>query len=118
MARFRAGFTLHVKRPGTPGRFGAKTAGSEHDVDDFAAAPAGSVEVINGQTTVTEQDTLYGPYDADVKSQDVVVVPAGQPIASGDYQVDGTVQRWRNPFTGREFGCVIRVVRADAADNA
>ena len=118
MARFPSGFSLHVKRPGTPGRFGAKTAGSEHDVPDCAAAPAGSVETVAGQNTVLEQDTVYGPYDADVQSQDTVVIPAGQAVPAGEYEVDGTVQRWKSPFTGREFGSVIRLTRPDAASDS
>lgn len=114
MATFPAGFTLHVKRSGAADPFGARTPGTEFDIPGFAAAPAGSTEVVSGQNTVLEQDTLYGPYDADLLSQDTVTVPDGQPIPAGKYQVDGTVQRWRNPFTGETFGCVVRLTRPDA----
>jgi hypothetical protein len=40
------------------------------------------------------------------------VVPAGQAIDSGTYQADGKVQRWSSPFTGEQFGTVIRLTRA------
>lgn len=105
------GFTLAVKRSGGTDRFGSPLPGSIHDSPGWAAAPAGSVEVVNGQQTVTTQDTLYGPYDADVKAADSVTVPAGQPIEAGDYKVAGQPQRWKNPWTGRKGGCVLRLTR-------
>lgn len=108
---FAHGFTLRVKRGGGSDRFGNSLPGTEHDVEGCAAAPAGSVEVVNGQQTVTTQDTVYGPYDADVKAADAVTIPAGQPIEAGDYKVDGQPQRWKNPYSGREFGCVVRLTR-------
>lgn len=107
--RFEHGFTLGVKRSGGTDPFGARIPGSNHTVDDCAAAPAGSVEIVNGQSTVIDQDTIYGPYDADVMARDLVTVPAGQPIPAGEYQVDGTPARWKNPFTDDELGCVIRL---------
>lgn len=105
------GFTLIVKRDGGRDRFGTPLPGTSHNSPGWAAAPAGSVEVVNGQQTVTTQDTLYGPYDADVKAADTVTVPAGQPIEPGDYQVDGAPQRWKNPYTNRKHGCVVRLTR-------
>ena len=115
MARFPFGFTLHVKRSGGTDPFGARIPGSEHDVPDCAAAPAGSVEIVNGQATVIDHDTVYGPFDADVLANDTVTIPAGQPIAPGTYQVDGNPARWRHPKTGWEAGSVIRLVKPDSS---
>lgn len=111
MTGFLFGFTLHVTRRGDRARLGAPTKSGEHDVENCAAAPAGSTEFINGQSIVTEHDTIYCPFDADVLAKDLVTVPAGQPIDSGDYEVDGQPQRYRNPFTGWEAGTALRVVR-------
>lgn len=114
MARFPYGFTLAVHRPPVPAedRYGNPLPGTDHDVTDCAAAPAGSVEMVNGQATVIDRDTVYGPYDADVKPHDTVTIPAGQPIEPGDYQVDGTPARYKHPMNAWEAGCVIRLTRA------
>ena len=115
--RFPHGFTLHVKRPSTTDRFGVTIPGTEHDIADCAGAPAGSTETMNGQITVLTQHTVYGPYDADVHSQDVAVIPAGQPIPAGEYRVDGQPQRWKHPRTGWEAGCVIRLENLEGGSN-
>lgn len=107
--QFPFGFTLTVKRDGGRDPFGNPKPGTSHDITGCAAAPAGSVEYSNGQATVITQDTIYGPYDADVKAQDTVTVPDGQPLAAGKYQVTGEPERWKNPFTGLEAGCVIHL---------
>lgn len=111
MADFTYGVTLTVRRP-TGARFGVTTYGPDHTIERCALAPSGSTEVVNGQATVVDKDTVYAPYDADVAARDEIVVPAGQPIDAGTYQVDGSPGRYRNPFTGEEAGCVIRLTRA------
>lgn len=110
---FPFGFTATVTRGTGRDRLGNPITGATHTVEDVAAAPAGSTEIVNGEATVTTQDTLYAPYDADVTSQDTLTVPSGQPIPPGKYQVDGEPQRWRNPFTGSDAGCVIRLARVE-----
>lgn len=115
MTYFPGGFTLHVERPAGYDPFGARIPGAEFDIEGFAAAPAGSVETNAGKETIIDSDTLYGPYGADVRAGDQVTIPDGQPIAAGDYQVDGTPAQWKNPFTGREFGCVVRLTKPDVA---
>lgn len=111
---FDFGITLTVKSPGVGGTdaFGNPIPGSTHTIDDCALAPAGSTEIVNGQATVIDQDTIYGPYDAVVTSQDLIVIPDGQPIPAGDYQVDGRPARYLNPFDNDQAGTVIRLARA------
>jgi hypothetical protein len=106
------GFTLTVNRYGTPDKYGNRPPPSTHTVAGCAAAPAGSVERTGDQVLTLEQDTIYAPFDADVVPTDELVVPDGQPIDSGTYQVDGKAQRWSSPFTGEKFGAVIRLTRA------
>jgi len=109
------GFTLTVRRPGARGKFGARSTGTTHPVPGCIAAPAGSSELNAGETTVLDRDTIYGPYEADVQSQDIVTIPAGQPIPAGDYEVDGTPARWADISTGAGVGCVIKLVNPNAA---
>ena len=109
---FGSGFTLTVNRYGTPDKFGNRPPPTTHTVDGCAAAPAGSVERTGDQVVTLEQDTIYAPFDADVVPTDELVVPTGQAIDSGTYQVDGRPQRWSSPFTGQQFGTVIRLTRA------
>lgn len=110
---FAHGFTATVRRYGGTDRFGNAIDGTAHTIKGCAAAPAGSTEIVNGQATVTTEDTIYAPYAADVTAQDEVEVPDGQPIPAGRYQISGKPQRWKNPFTGLEAGTTIRLTRAD-----
>jgi hypothetical protein len=109
---FGAGFTLTVNRYGKADKFGHRPEPTPHSIDGCAAAPAGSTERAGDQILTLEQDQIYAPYDADVIPTDELVVPEGQSIDAGVYQVDGKPQRWRSPFTGEEFGTVIRLARA------
>lgn len=108
---FTYGFTLTVNRYGEPDKYGNRPPPTTHTVDGCAAAPAGSTERTGDQVLTLEQDTIFAPFDADVEPTDELVVPTGQPIDSGTYQVDGKVQRWSSPFTGQQFGTVIRLTR-------
>lgn len=109
---FPAGFTLTVNRYSEPDRYGHRPAPTPHTVAGCAVAPTGSQEQV-GETAVTlEQDTIYAPYDADVVAADEVVIPDGQPVDAGTYQVDGKPTRYLNPFTGEQVGTVIRLTRA------
>lgn len=112
MVTFPYGVTLTVNRSGGRDRYGNPLPGTSHTIDDCALAPTGSTEMVNGQATVIDQDTVYADYGADVEPRDEIVVPAGQPISPGVYQVDGSPARYRNPFTGDAAGCVIRLTRA------
>ena len=109
---FAAGFTLTVNRYGTPDKYGNRPPPTTHTVAGCAAAPVGSVERTGDQVVTLEQDTIYAPFEADVVPTDELVVPAGQAIDSGTYQVDGKVQRLASPYTGQQFGTVIRLTRA------
>lgn len=109
---FPSGFTVLVNRYGDADKFGHHPAPTPHQIDGCAAAPAGSTERTGDQVLTIEQDTIYAPYDADILPTDELVVPDGQPIDAGRYQVDGKPQRYRSPFTGSEFGTVVRLTRA------
>lgn len=108
---FPHGFTLVVTRYGQPDRFGNRPPPTEHVVEGCAAAPAGSQESTGATVSTLENDTIYTPFDADVRPTDELTVPEGQPIEAGVYQVEGKPQRWRNPFSGDAFGTVINLTR-------
>lgn len=106
------GFDVEVSRSFGKDRFGNPLPGDTFTVAGCAVAPAGSSELVNGQATVLEQDTLYAPFEADIQPQDEVVIPEGQVVPPGTYQVDGRPQPWRSPFTGAGAGTVVRLTRA------
>lgn len=110
---FPYGCTITVERPPNPSsdRYGNRIKGATHTVEGCTTAPAGSVEIVNGQQTVIDHDTVYGPYMADVEPNDLVTIPAGQPIPQGVYEVQGQPANYRNPWTGWQPGCVIRLER-------
>lgn len=116
--RFPHGLAIQVKSP-TRTRFGVPVppAGQPLTIEDCAVAPAGSAETWNGQITVLTQPAVYAPYDAQVGSQDVVVIPAGHAVPAGEYDVDGQPTRWKNPLTGREHGTVIRLKNLEDGDD-
>ena len=81
-----------------------------HDIPGCAFDPGGTREVSNLGVTVTTVPTLYGPYDADIASDDEVVIPE-----HGTYQVAGDITRWQNPFTGDKPGSVVELTRTKGA---
>lgn len=71
-----------------------------------AFAPAGSTELIQGETVVLDHDTIYltdgaptpGPLDK-IRARGLV------------YDVDGTPGQFHNPYTGEEPGAVLRLLK-------
>jgi hypothetical protein len=110
---FPFGVNVTVERSTGTDRFGNPLPADTHTLEGCALAAEGSTELVNGQATVVDQDTLYCDYDADLKPQDVVVVPDGAPIPPGRYQVDGRPQRLQNPYTGWQAGSVARLNRGE-----
>lgn len=108
------GATLTVNRYGPRDKYGHLPAATGHAIGPCALAPAGSVENTSGVAVVLEQDTIYAPFESDVQASDEIVIPAGEAIQAGIYQVDGNPQRWKSPFTGRTPGMVIRLTRTTA----
>lgn len=71
-----------------------------------AFAPAGSTEVVQGQDTITTQDSVY--------ITDLTGLPAVEAIdqltvRGVTYDVDGTPALWVNPWSGETDGLVIRL---------
>lgn len=110
---FPYGVTVTVERSTGSDRFGNPLPADTHTLEGCALAPAGSIEFVNGQATVVDQDTLYCDFDADLRPQDVVIVPDGAPVPPGRYQVDGRPQRWQNPYTDLKAGTVARLNRGE-----
>lgn len=70
-------------------------------------APQGSTELIQGQNTVLEHDTIYLADGAPVPK------PTDQVTVRGVlYDVDGEPQVFHNPFTGYEPGAVVKLLKA------
>lgn len=108
---FPAGFTLVVNRYGDNDRYGRRPTPTTHFVDGCASAPGGSEERTGDSLATLERDTIYAPSGADILDTDELVVPDGQPLIAGTYQVNGKPTRWSSPFTGHAFGMVVQVTR-------
>lgn len=71
-------------------------------IGGFAFNPGGSSEVAaDGRSIITTKPTAYGPFGADVKVGDRLVV-RGVP-----YDVDGNPAEWVSPFTGWAPGIAV-----------
>lgn len=101
------GITVTVKRYTRNDVTGDPVLVGTHSEGPFAFDPGGTRETNELGVTVTTQPKLFGPYDADVTSADEILIP-GDPKA---WEVAGDVARWKSPFTGREFGCVVELTR-------
>lgn len=70
-----------------------------------ALAPAGTTELIQGQTTVIEHDTVYLSDGSPIpKASDTMTV------RGVERQIDGAPDLYHNPFTGDEPGAVVRLL--------
>lgn len=80
---------------------------AEHTIADCAFDPGGTRESTDLGTQITTTPTLYAPYDADLRSDDQILIPDDdQP-----WEVAGDVARWANPYTGNRPGCVVELTR-------
>ena len=68
-------------------------------------APGGSSEQIQGQDVIVSQPTVYLPAGTDVAAVDAIDI-------NGDrFEVDGSPNDWRNPFTGWRPAVEVRLRR-------
>jgi hypothetical protein len=104
--------TLTVHRS-TRDDFGDKGPETTHTIDGWALAPRLSSEPVEpGRAQVVVGLDAYGPYGADVRAADEVVPGPGAGRWEGvRFMVDGDPGDWRNPFTTREAGTVISLVK-------
>ena len=75
-------------------------------VAEFGAfEPAGSVEVLNGRSAVTQSPRLYLRTGSAVTARSQITV-------RGDvFEVDGEPARWTDPFSGGDIGYVVALKR-------
>jgi len=100
--------TIIVRRGGTDPRTGDPLPDPvDHEVANCAFDPGTTDEVTGLGVTVRTSPRVFGPYDADVLSNDQVLIP-GDPEP---WDVDGDVKRYLNPFTGDKPGCEIPLTR-------
>lgn len=104
VAPFPFGYTVEVER-GTRSEHGDITYTVHHTINGCADAPRYSDENNQSRTSVIIGKMLYGPYGADLQSDDRVVLPdmpglPALPRKQRTFRVDGDVGQWRNPLTG------------------
>jgi hypothetical protein len=114
IAPFPFGLTIQIER-GTRSEHGDVNYTDSHTIDGCAWAPRESTEVNDNRTTVIVGLTLYGPYGADIRHDDRVVLPdvpeRGLTRKQRTWRVDGEVGDWRSPFTGWEPGFEVALER-------
>lgn len=102
------GITVTVLRRPKDARTGDPTGPAvPHDIPNCAFDPGGTTEINDLGERVTTRPTLYGPYDADIESDDQVIVPGDD----RPWEVAGDIARWANPYTGDRPGSVIELAR-------
>jgi len=105
--------SITVLRGGRDPRTGDPLPTTEHTVLECAFDPGSTEEVVGLGVVVRTSPRVFGPYDADVLSNDQILVP-GEVDANDDllvWEVDGDVKRYRNPFTDDHEGCEIPLTR-------
>lgn len=108
MARFPAGVTVIVHRPGGVDQFGDPDPGTpptSHVLTGCATAPRTASETDNRGSTVFIGLSLYADHDADIGPADKVEVEGLL------YEVVGEPGRWKNPFTSRKAGLEVALTR-------
>lgn len=111
--RFPHGITVtRLRAPLVPDGYGGTerdwNAPDSLEVGPCAVAPLVEDEAHQrGRVGVTEAWTLYAPYDADIEAHDRIV------HEGRTFDVDGDPGRWRSPFSGREHGMAVRLVRQE-----
>lgn len=110
-APFPYGIEVEVER-GSTSNFGDKSYAPAGTIAGCAFDPGKSIEENEGRTTVIDRPRLLGPFGADLRPDDRVIVPGPEPIAQRRYKVVGRVRQWRNPFNGWSpgFECDLEAV--------
>ncbi|MER5671156.1 hypothetical protein [Pseudonocardia alni] len=103
---FARGISVRVHRLAGVDRFGDRLPGTTHVVSGCALAPRTSSEDNPRGSTVIVGLTLYGPYGADIRAEDVVELEGGS-----RYEVVGEPGHWASPFTGWAPGCEVALER-------
>lgn len=104
--------TITVVRPGELDQHGdpvdPDAEPETHTVEDCVIAPRSDREDATRGETVIVGLTLYAPFGADIRATDQVVL--GTPW-SDTFDVVGEPGHWKNPFTHREAGVEVALVR-------
>ena len=82
---------------------------SEHGIDGCAWAPRYASETTGGGNTTITGLSLFVPYGADIRADDVVLLPGDDRV----WEVDGEPGDWRNPFTDWRPGTEVALKRQE-----
>lgn len=102
--------TVHPYEADGSDPYGNPLEGFGEDIElvGVAVAPRQQEEVSDtNRRMVAYGFDLYAEFDAPVGPHDEVTVRDVR------CEVDGEIERWRNPFTGKKPGCLIRVKRVE-----
>lgn len=97
-----------VHRRGERDDFGQVGPTTTHSIGSVAFAPRRTTETNTAtRNTVVYGLTAYMPFNANIRSSDVVERRDGS-----KWQVVGEPMRWRSPMTGWQPGCEVDLERA------
>lgn len=97
--------TLMTRTKGAPDALGNDTWTTTTAVVTGAFNPGVSAELVQGQDLLTTQPTVYLPAGTIIGAIDAVQ------IDGMTYEVDGSPNEWRNPFTGWGAGIEVKLKR-------
>ena len=115
IAPFPYGLPVEVERATRDPVHGDVTYALVGTIEGCGWYPRTSDENNERRTATIVGLTLYGPYGADIRSDDRVVLPdvpaRGLSRRERTYRVDGEVGDWRSPLTGWEPGFEVNLER-------
>lgn len=103
---FTTPVTLVHRTVGTPDVMGNDTWTETTSDAKGVFAPGASVEQVQGQDALVVQPIVYLPAGTDLTYLDAVVIDGDR------YEVDGSPNAYRHPFTGWMPGIEVRLRRA------
>lgn len=111
---FPAGVTVTVRRSPGYDDNGRSLPRVDHRVDGCAWSPWTSEELTEHRETAIDAYKLLGPYDADIRSDDQVLLPGvlDDDGTTAVWKVVGNLGRWGSPFSGRRFGMSVKLEKA------
>jgi hypothetical protein len=116
VAPFAYGFTVEHERGIRDLVHGDLTWTALDPLEGCAWAPRTAEENEDNRTTVIVGLTLYGPFGADIRFDDRMILPdmpgaAPQPRKQRTYKVIGDPGVWHNPLTGWKPGLEVALER-------
>lgn len=114
MPSFSFGTTVTLRRRSVSGRdeYGNDTYSNvDESVAQCVVQPSGSGEELSFADRLTTDITVFFPYGTDINYVDAIVVDGTE------YEVRGTPQEWRSPFSGSTSPIQVSAVKVSGVSS-